>query len=86
MSIDNGTSINLNSINDASFPFSGESTPARDIYAKTAISLDKIRQIYTVGVLIGTLGVFVMPFARPFYHFLIGQYSFASWYTPYKTM
>lgn len=25
-----------------------------------------------------------MPYAKPFYHFLIGKYSFASWYTPYK--
>lgn len=66
--------------------FSGELTSAKDIYVETANLLDKICRIYAVICVIGALGVFVMPYAKPLYHYLIGEYSFASWYTPYKTL
>lgn len=64
----------------------GQKTASGGIYVETAILLDKICIIYTVACVIGVLGVFLMPFVKPFYHYLIGSYSFASWYTPYKTM
>lgn len=64
----------------------GQRTASGGIYVETAILLDKICIIYTVACITGVLGVFLMPFARPFYHYLVGSYSFASWYTPYKTM
>lgn len=63
-----------------------ESTPGKYIYAATASQVDRLCHSYVMCAIVGNLGVFVMPYAKPLYYFLAGKYSFASWYTPYKTM
>lgn len=65
---------------------SEELTPTKYIYMRTAILSDKICRIYAILCVSGVTGAFVMPYAKPLYHYFIGKYSFASWYTPYKTM
>lgn len=42
-------------------------------------------KMYTLWCFIGNMGVNCFPFLLPLFHYLTGQYSFASWYTPYKS-
>lgn len=40
---------------------------------------------YTLWCFIGNMGVNCFPFLRPLFYYATGQYSFESWYTPYKS-
>lgn len=66
--------------------FSGELNTSTDIYAKTANLLDRICKFYLTVCLTGSLEAFIMPYVKPLYHYILGKYSLASWFTPYKTM
>lgn len=55
------------------------------MYEKANNQSESFIKKYTLWCFIGNMGVNCFPFLRPLFHYATGKYSFASWYTPYKS-